>query len=96
MNKTELSEALAKKIKITKKQAAEALDAVIDEITRCLKNGDKLVIPGFGTWSAKERAARSGRNPQTGAVIAIAAARVAHFKAGSLLKATVNKGKGKK
>lgn len=95
MTKTELIEALAKKLKTTKKQAGESVDIIFEEIMLCIKKGDKLTIPGFGSWGVKQRAARSGRNPQTGAPIKIAAATVPYFRAGSLLKAAAGKSKKK-
>ena len=81
MNKTELIEAIAASADIPKAAAGRALDAVVDSITGALKNGDSVVLVGFGTFSVKERAARTGRNPQTGAEIKIAAAKVPGFKA---------------
>ena len=89
MNKTELIEAIAASADIPKAAAGRALDAVVDSITGALKNGDSVVLVGFGTFSVKERAARTGRNPQTGAEIKIAAAKVAGFKAGQALRDAV-------
>ncbi|MCP8898535.1 MULTISPECIES: nucleoid-associated protein HU-beta [Gilvimarinus] len=90
MNKTELIEAIAASADISKAAAGRALDAVVDGITDSLKKGDQVVLVGFGTFSVKERAARTGRNPQTGAEIQIAAANVPSFKAGKALKDAVN------
>lgn len=90
MNKTELIEAIAASADISKAAAGRALDAVVDGITDSLKKGDQVVLVGFGTFSVKERAARTGRNPQTGAEIQIAAAKVPGFKAGKALKDAVN------
>jgi len=66
------------------------LDAMVDTVTGALKEGDQVVLVGFGTFAVKDRAARTGRNPQTGAEIQIAAARVPSFKAGKALKDAVN------
>lgn len=90
MNKTELIEAIAASADISKAAAGRALDAVVDGITESLKKGDQVVLVGFGTFSVKARAARTGRNPQTGAEIQIAAANVPSFKAGKALKDAVN------
>lgn len=90
MNKSELIEAIAASADIPKAAATRALDAMIDAVTETLKNGDSVALVGFGTFSVKERAARTGRNPQTGAPINIAAAKVPGFKAGKALKDAVN------
>lgn len=90
VNKTELIEAIAASADIPKAAAGRALDAVVESITGALKNGDSVVLVGFGTFSVKERAARTGRNPQTGQEIKIAAAKVPGFKAGKALKDAVN------
>ncbi len=90
MNKQELIENIAGSADITKAAAGRALDSMIDSITGSLKNGDSVVLVGFGTFSVRDRAARIGRNPQTGAEIQIAAARVPAFKAGKALKDAVN------
>ncbi|BFM20772.1 nucleoid-associated protein HU-beta [Gilvimarinus japonicus] len=90
MNKTELIEAIAASADISKAAAGRALDAVVDGVTDSLKKGDQVVLVGFGTFSVKDRAARTGRNPQTGAEIQIAAAKVPSFKAGKALKDAVN------
>ena len=90
MNKQELIENIAGSADITKAAAARALDSVVDSITDSLKKGDSVVLVGFGTFSVRDRAARTGRNPQTGQEIQIAAARVPAFKAGKALKEAVN------
>jgi len=90
VNKSELIEAIAASADIPKAAAGRALDAMIDSVTGALQKGDQVVLVGFGTFSVKERAARTGRNPQTGAEIQIAAAKVPSFKAGKALKDAVN------
>lgn len=90
MNKSELIEAIAASADIPKAAAGRALDAMVDTVTGALKEGDQVVLVGFGTFSVKDRAARTGRNPQTGAEIQIAAAKVPGFKAGKALKDAVN------
>ena len=90
MNKTELIDAIAASADIPKAAAGRALDAVVDSITGALKGGDSVALVGFGTFGVKDRAARTGRNPQTGAAIQIPAARVPGFKAGKALKDAVN------
>ncbi|MBT4521539.1 MAG: HU family DNA-binding protein [Halieaceae bacterium] len=90
MNKSELIDAIAAAADLPKASAGRALDAVVDGITDALKKGDQVALVGFGTFAVKHRAARSGRNPQTGATIQIAAANVPSFKAGKALKDAVN------
>ncbi|MCL7462618.1 HU family DNA-binding protein [Pseudomonas sp. NW5] len=90
MNKSELIDAIAASADIPKAVAGRALDAVIDSITDALKEGDSVVLVGFGTFAVKERAARTGRNPQTGTPIEIEAARIPGFKPGKALKDAVN------
>ena len=90
MNKSELIDAIAEGADITKADASRALDAVVATITSALKSGDQVTLVGFGTFLVKERAARTGRNPQTGKEINIAAAKVPGFKAGKGLKDAVN------
>lgn len=90
MNKQELIENIAESADITKAAAGRALDSMIDSVTGALKKGDSVVLVGFGTFSVRERAARTGRNPQTGAEIQISAAKVPAFKAGKALKDAVN------
>lgn len=76
---------------LTKKQAGEAFDAVFDSITGYLKRGERVTLPGFGSFSVSERAARTGRNPATGQTIQIPASKNARFKAGKDLKEAVNR-----
>ncbi len=90
MNKSELIEAIAATADLPKASAGRALDAVVDAITDALKQNDTVSLVGFGTFTVKERAARTGRNPQTGAPIEIAAAKIPSFKAGKALKDAVN------
>ncbi len=90
MNKQELIDNIASSADITKADAGRALDSVLDSITGALKGGDSVVLVGFGTFSVRDRKARTGRNPQTGAAIQIAAAKVPSFKAGKALKSAVN------
>ncbi|ANF57714.1 nucleoid-associated protein HU-beta [Halotalea alkalilenta] len=90
MNKSELIEAIAASADIPKAAATRALDAMIDSVTDSLKKGDTVALVGFGTFTIKERAARTGRNPQTGKPIEISAAKVPSFKAGKALKDAVN------
>ena len=90
MNKSELIEAIAASADIPKAVASRALDAMVDTVTDSLKQGDTVSLVGFGTFSVKERAARTGRNPQTGQPIQISAAKVPSFKAGKALKDSVN------
>ena len=89
MNKSELIDAIAVSADIPKAVAGRALDAVIESVTDALKAGDSVVLVGFGTFAVKERAARTGRNPQTGKAINIAAAKIPGFKAGKALKDAV-------
>lgn len=91
MNKAELVDAIANTARITKADAQRALDATIENVTKALKKGDKVSLVGFGTFSVAKRGARTGRNPQTGKAIKIAAKKVAKFKAGTDLAKTVNK-----
>jgi DNA-binding protein HU-beta len=90
VNKSELIDAIAEEADLSKASAGRALDAAIDAITGSLKNGDAVSLVGFGTFSVKHRAARQGRNPQTGETIKISAANVPSFKAGKALKDAVN------
>jgi len=89
MTKAELVAKVAKDAKITKAAAGKSLNAVIEGITKALKKGDRVTLVGFGTFSVSKRKARTGRNPQTGKPIKIAARKVAKFKAGSELRKTV-------
>jgi DNA-binding protein HU-beta len=90
MNKGELIDAVSSHTGLAKADATRAVDAVIDAITGALKAGDSVALVGFGTFVVKSRAARSGRNPRTGEVLAIPAARMPTFKAGKALKDAVN------
>ena len=91
MNKSELIEVLRSATKLSKKKAGYTLDAILYHITKSLKKGDKVALVGFGTFSVVNRAARNGRNPQTGKAMKIAAKKIAKFKAGKDLKKAVNK-----
>ncbi len=90
MNKSELIDAIAASADLSKASAGRALDAAVEAITNALKSDDSVSLVGFGTFSVKERAARTGRNPQTGAPIEIAAAKIPSFKAGKALKDACN------
>jgi len=90
MNKADLIDAVADSADISKAAAARCVDTVFDSITQSLARGDSVTIVGFGTFTVKSRAARTGRNPQTGASIQIAASRLPGFKAGKALKDAVN------
>ncbi len=87
MNKADLISKLSDDAGITKTQANETLDSFIEAVTKTLKAGGKVTLVGFGTFTVSKRAARNGRNPQTGAVIKIKAKKVAKFKAGKELSA---------
>ena len=89
MTKADLVSAVAE-TGVTKKEAAAAVDAMIDSITGALKKGDKVSLVGFGSFSVKKRKARTGRNPQTGKAIKIKAKKVPAFSAGKGLKDAVN------
>ena len=89
MNKAELIAKVAEDAGITKTQANATVDSFVDAVTKSLKKGDKVTLVGFGTFSVSKRAARNGRNPQTGAVIKIKAKKVAKFKAGKELSAKI-------
>lgn len=90
MNKAELIEAVATEADISKAEAAKAVDGVFSAVTKALQGGESVSVVGFGTFEVRERAARTGRNPQTGAEIQIAASKVPAFKAGKALKDAVN------
>ncbi len=90
MNKTELIDAIAVGADISKASAARALDSMLEAVTDSLRKGDQVALVGFGTFAVKERAARTGRNPQTGEEIKIAAAKVPGFKPGKALKDACN------
>jgi DNA-binding protein HU-beta len=91
MNKGDLVEKIAGAHDISKTSAAGAIDTIVDAVTSALRKGDRVTLVGFGTFSVSQRKARNGRNPQTGAVIKIAARRVAKFTPGVELKKAVNK-----
>lgn len=90
MNKAELIEAVAEAADISKAAAARAVDALTDTIANALKQDDPVTLVGFGTFTVRKRAARSGRNPRTGETITIEASRVPGFKPGKALKDAVN------
>lgn len=96
MNKSELIEHVATEAGITRAQANAAMDAFRDAVTGALQKGDRVTLVGFGTFSVSERAARNGRNPQTGATIKIKATKVPKFKAGKEFSEAVKAGKKKK
>ncbi|MEK4894136.1 HU family DNA-binding protein [Bacillus sp. FSL M7-0996] len=89
MNKTELTKMVAEKAELTQKEGAAATQAVLNAITNALANEDKVQILGFGTFEVRERSARTGRNPQTGEEMQIAASKAPAFKAGKELKEAV-------
>ncbi len=93
MNKTELIAAIAAEANLSKKDAEAALKAFTDTVEKQLKKGNKVQIVGFGTFEVAKRAARTGRNPQTGAEMKIAASKAPKFKAGKALKDAINKKK---
>ena len=90
MKKVELVEAVATSVGLTKADANRAIDATFDAITKALKKGEKTTLIGFGTFGVSRRQARTGRNPQTGAVVKIPARNAVTFKAGTQLKNKVN------
>lgn len=90
MNKAELIDAMAESAGLSKADAKRALDAFVSSTTDALKKGDRISLVGFGSFSVSERAARTGRNPQTGKEIQISAKNVVRFKAGSELSDKVN------
>ena len=90
MNKTELVAAIAEKTELTKKDAESALKAFTDVVAEELKKGEKIQLVGFGTFEVSERAAREGRNPQTGETMKIAASKAPKFNAGKALKDAIN------
>ena len=91
MNKAELVAAIAAKTELSKKDSEKALKAFIDVVAEELKKGEKVQLVGFGTFEVAKRAAREGRNPQTGETMEIAASKAPKFKAGKALKDVVNK-----
>ena len=90
MNKAELIEYVARNAKLSKVDAGRALEAVTDGITQALKNGDSVLIVGFGGFSVSERSAREGRNPRTGEAVQIEASKGVKFTAGKRLKDSIN------
>ena len=96
MNKTELIDAVAAKTASTKAAAARAVEAVLDTVVDAVAKGDSVAVIGFGTFESRKRAARTGKNPQTGAAIKIAATTVPAFKPGKAFKDKVAAKKGKK
>ena len=86
MNKAELIDSIIENTEVTKTDATKVLNATFEEITNVLTGGDQVIIPGFGTFATSHRAARTGRNPQTGESINIDAKRVVKFKAGKCIK----------
>ena len=90
MNKSELIDALADKTGLPKSQAEGALNALIETVEATVAAGERIVLPGFGTWERRERSAREARNPQTGEMIKVPAAKVPAFKAGQKFKDRVN------
>jgi DNA-binding protein HU-beta len=90
MTKAELIDAIAEKAGLTKADAAKALAATLGSVTDALRAGEKVALIGFGTFSVSQRAARTGKNPQTGQALAIPASKAAKFKAGQQLKDAVN------
>ena len=91
MNKTELVAAIAEKSELSKKDAEKALKAFVDTVSEELQKGEKIQLVGFGSFETSKRAARTGKNPQTGKAIKIAACTAPKFKAGKALKDAVNK-----
>ena len=96
MNKQDLVASLAAQLELSKREAGEAVDAVFDSIARAVSKGDKVSIPGFGSFEKRKRAARTARNPQTGATIKVPATSVPAFKAGKEFKESVAGKKKKK
>ncbi|MBI2359790.1 MAG: HU family DNA-binding protein [Deltaproteobacteria bacterium] len=90
MTKADLVDSVANKAEISKEKAEEIVNGVFDDITVALKNGEKVNISGFGTFSISYRKARTGRNPKTGEAIQIASSRAAKFKAGKTLKESLS------
>ncbi len=90
VNKAELVDRLAARLDVTKKLAGEAVEAIVDEITKAVAKGDKVAISGFGVFEKADRAARVGRNPQTGATVKIKATSVPKFRPGSEFKSLVS------
>lgn len=91
MNKAELIDAISSETKLSKAEAERALNATVGAIEKSLKKGDRIALVGFGSFTISKRAARTGRNPQTGKEIKIAAKKVVKFKAGTELAKKINK-----
>ena len=91
MNKEELVQEIAKKAKVTQKEAAEVLNGLVETVQKTVAKGEKVTLVGFGTFESRKRAARTGRNPKTGKEIKIAAKTVPAFSAGKKFKELVNK-----
>jgi len=89
VNKAELIDAVASKADVSKAAAGRAVDAVVESVTKALRKGDQVTLVGFGTFSVRKRAARQGRNPQTGETIRIKASKTPAFKAGKAFKDAV-------
>lgn len=90
MNKSELIDAVAASADLSKADASKAVDAFMDSVTGALKRGEEVTLVGFGTFTVRDRAARTGRNPRTGESIQIPASKMPGFKAGKALKDSVN------
>ena len=90
MNKTDFVNAVADQAELTKADAGRAVDAMVEVIKKALKKGDSVSLVGFGTYTVRKRAARTGRNPRTGQAIKIKASKAAAFKAGKALKDAIN------
>ena len=93
MNKAQLIDDIARKTKLSKKDAGSAMDAMVDAVTKALKRGERVTLVGFGTFEVRKRKARKGVNPRTGAQIKIAATKVPAFRPGALLKQAIGKKK---
>lgn len=91
MNKSELIQAVADKVDTSKSEVSNTVEAVLDTITDSVKRGEKVALTGFGTFERRERAARTGRNPQTGAEIKVPASKAPAFKPGKAFKDAVDK-----
>jgi DNA-binding protein HU-beta len=89
MNKAELVDAVARRVGTTKKETALIVETVLEEITNALSSGEKVQLVGFGNFEIRERAARMGRNPQTGETIQIEASRIPAFRAGKVLREVI-------
>lgn len=90
MTKTELADAIAASTGLSKKQASEVLNSILDEVTVTLSRGERVALPGLGSFSLSDRAARTGRNPRTGKAMTIPASKAVRFSPASALKKAVN------